>query len=146
MNARAQDALAGAVAATVWGLTEPLDERIFRSGYSDIALLGKAVRRDRAWRVAGFAVHALNGAIFGLAYHEAKRRLPVPPRRLALGMALLEHVTLWPLAALVDRYHPASGEEGVPRRIVTNPHAFAQATARHALFGLVLGRLGAPRS
>jgi hypothetical protein len=55
-------------------------------------------------------------------------------------MALAEHAGLYPLCYFVDRYHPARGEEGVPP-LLTNKRAFAQATARHALFGLVLGRL-----
>jgi hypothetical protein len=33
-------ALAGAIAATVWGLQEPLDRRVFRSNYSDVRLVG----------------------------------------------------------------------------------------------------------
>ena len=46
-------AAAGAAAATVWGLIEPLDQRLFRSDYSDIALLGKAFTRRRGWRPVG---------------------------------------------------------------------------------------------
>jgi hypothetical protein len=129
---------AGAVAATVWGLQEPLDQELFGCDYSDVAVLGKAVTRGPRWRTVGFVVHALNGAGFGLVYHEARRRLPVEPRRLALGMALAEHVMLYPLCHLVDRYHPARGEPGVPP-LAKNPRAFAQATWRHALFGALLG-------
>jgi hypothetical protein len=140
MSPRARAALAGAAAATAWGLLEPLDRRIFRYGYSDVALLGKLVTRGPGWRAAGFALHALNGASFGLAFHEARQRTELDPRRLALGMALAEHVLLYPLSGLVDRYHPARGEEGVPP-LLTSPRAFAQATVRHALFGVVLGRL-----
>jgi hypothetical protein len=103
-------------------------------------LLGKAVTRGRGWRAAGFALHAANGAVFGLAFDEARRRTGAEPRRLALGLALAEHLALYPLAFLVDRYHPARGREGVPP-LLTNPRAFAQATVRHAIFGLVLGRL-----
>jgi hypothetical protein len=55
-------------------------------------------------------------------------------------MALAEHLVLYPLCYLVDRHHPARGERGVPP-LLTNGRAFAQATARHLLFGLVLGRL-----
>jgi hypothetical protein len=131
---------AGAVAATVWGLIEPLDQRLFRSDYSDIALLGKAFTRRRGWRPVGFAVHALNGAVFGLVYDEARRRLAVEPRRLALEMALGEHVALYPLAFFLDRYHPARGQPGIPP-LLANGRAYAQATIRHAIFGLVLGRL-----
>ena len=137
-------ALAGAAAATVWGLVEPLDQRILRCDYSDIAVLGKAVTRGRGWRPVGFALHALNGAAFGLAYREVQRRTGIEPRRLALVLALAEHVGLYPLSWLVDRYHPARGEEGIPP-LLANGRAFAQATVRHAVFGIVLGRLAAPR-
>ena len=140
MPSRTRSALAGAAAATVWGLAEPLDERVFCSDHSDIALLGKAVTRGANWRRLGFALHAVNGAMFGLAYHEVRARVPVEPRRLALGMALLEHLALWPTAYLVDRFHPALGERGVPP-LLRNGRAFVQQAWRHALFGFVLGRL-----
>jgi hypothetical protein len=137
---RLRAATAGAAAATIWGLAEPLDQRLLRCDYSDVALLGKAVTRGPRWRTAGFAVHAANGVVFGLVFDELRRRVPVGPRKLALAMALAEHVTLYPLCALIDRYHPARGEPGIPP-LLTNPRAFAQATWRHALFGAVLGRL-----
>jgi hypothetical protein len=141
MNDRARAAWAGAVAATVWGLLEPLDRRLLRSDYSDVALLGKLVTRGPRWRAVGFAVHAANGAIFGLAFHEVRARVPVEPRRLALALALGENVAFYPLAPLVDRRHPARGEPGLAPLLTFR--AFAQATARHALFGVVLGRLAA---
>ena len=128
------------MAATVWGLVEPIDRRLFRCHYSDTLLLGKTVTRGRLARPVGFAIHAANGAAFGLAFDQARRRLPVRKERLALGMALAEHVALYPLSYLVDRYHPARGEDGIPP-LLTNARAFAQATARHVVFGLVLGRL-----
>ena len=137
---RLRAARAGAAAALLWAALEPLDRRLLRYGYSDVALLGKAVTRGRLWPFAGLALHAGNGALFGLAYDELRRRLPYEPRRLALGLALAEHVTLYPLAWLVDRYHPARGEPGVPP-LLTSGRAFGQATVRHALFGAVLGRL-----
>jgi hypothetical protein len=133
------------VAATVWGLLEPVDRRVFGCDYSDVALLGKAVTRGRGWRPAGFAIHALNGALFGLVYDTTRRRLPVDQRRLALAMAMAEHVGLYPLAYFVDRFHPARGEPGVPP-LLTNARAFGQATLRHAVFGVLLGRLSRPVS
>jgi hypothetical protein len=137
---RLRAAAAGAAAATLWGLAEPLDQRLLRCDYSDVALLGKAVTRGPRWRAAGFAVHAANGVVFGLVFDELRRRVPVGPRKLAVAMALAEHATLYPLCALVDRYHPARGERGIPP-LLTNPRAFAQATWRHLLFGTVLGKL-----
>ena len=73
-------------------------------------------------------------------FNEARRIVPVESRKLALGMALSEHFALYPLCYFIDRYHPARGEPGVPP-LLTNSRAFAQATWRHALFGVVLGRL-----
>jgi hypothetical protein len=140
LSRRGQAAGAGAAAATVWGLLEPVDQRLLRCDYSDIAVLGKAVMRGPHWRLAGFVLHAANGAVFGLAYDELRRRLRANPRRLALGLALAEHLTLYPLCYFVDRYHPARGEPGIPP-LLENPRAFAQATWRHAVFGTVLGRL-----
>ncbi|HET6642295.1 MAG TPA: hypothetical protein VFG93_03385 [Gaiellaceae bacterium] len=136
-------AAAGAVAATAWAFLEPIDKRLFRSDYSDVAVLGKAVTRGPGWPAVGLALHALNGALFGLAFAAARRGLRAEPRRLALAMALSEHVALYPLSYFVDRYHPARGEEGVPP-LLTNARAFGQATVRHAVFGVVLGRLSRP--
>jgi hypothetical protein len=123
MSPRARAAAAGSVAAVVWGLQEPLDQRIFGCDYSDVLFLG------RGHRSVGFVVHAANGALFGLAFDAVRRRVDVDQRRLALALAIGEHLALWPFISLVDR------------SLVTSPRAFAQATYRHALFGFVLGRL-----
>jgi hypothetical protein len=140
VSGRLRCAGAGAVAALVWALQEPIDQRLLRCDYSDVAVLGKALTRSAHWRAAGLAVHVCNGALFGVAYHEVRRALRIDSRRLALGMALAEHVSLYPLCYIVDRHHPARGESGVPP-LLTNSRAFAQATWRHALFGTVFGRL-----
>lgn len=140
MRERVRAAVAGAAAAAVWAAQEPLDQRLFGCDYSDVAVLGKGVTRGPSWRRVGLAIHIVNGALFGLAYHEARRIVPADPRRLALGMTLAEHVALYPLCYAIDRYHPARGEPGIPP-LLTNPRAFAQATWRHAIFGVVLGRL-----
>lgn len=128
------------MAAAAWGLLEPLDQRLLRCDYSDIAVLGKAVTRGRGWQTAGFSLHVANGAVFGLVFHATRARLPVDGRSLAVRMALAEHLTLYPLCFFIDRYHPARGELGVPP-LLPNPRAFVQATWRHALFGFLLGRL-----
>ena len=140
MPPRLRAAAAGSVAALVWGALEPVDQVLFRNGYSDVAVLGKAFTRGRGWLPVGFALHAVNGAIFGLAYYEIARRSSRDRRRLAIELALAEHMTLFPTGTLVDRFHPARGEAGVPP-LLTNGRAFAQATARHLVFGLALGRL-----
>jgi hypothetical protein len=123
MPPRVRAAAAGSVAAVVWGLQEPLDQRVFGCDYSDVLFLG------RGHRSVGFVVHAANGALFGLVFEAVRRRVDVDQRRLALALALGEHLALWPFISLVDR------------SLVTSPRAFAQATYRHALFGFVLGRL-----
>jgi hypothetical protein len=136
---RARAARAGAIAALAWGLLEPLDEPIFRSDYRDVALLGKLLVPGCGWRVAGLAAHTANGALFGLAFHAVRRRTRMEPRRLALALALAENVVLYPLAALADARHPRRGERHLPP--LWTKRVFAQETFRHAVFGLVLGRL-----
>lgn len=132
---RARAAAAGGAAAVVWAAVEPLDRRVFRHDYSDVAMLGKFATRSRAWPVVGLALHVANGAAFGLAYHELRRRRAVG----ALGLALAESTVLFPLAALIDRHHPARGEPGLAP--LFSARGFVQATARHAVFGAVLGAL-----
>jgi hypothetical protein len=133
-------AAAGAAAATIWSAFEPLDQRLLAYDYSDVAVLGKLATRGPRWRAAGLAIQAANGAAFGIAYDRIRRRTGIGPRRLALGMALAEHLALYPLCTLIDRYHPARGTPGVPP-LMTSGRAFVQATVRHAMFGVVLGRL-----
>ena len=140
MLSRSRAALAGATAATVWALAEPLDQQIFRFPYSDVALLGKAVTRGQAWRPVGLVLHAGNGALAGLLFREVDRRIGGSRRRNALAFALVEHLALYPLTLLTDRFHPARGEHELPP-LAHSKRAFAQATFRHALFGVVLGRL-----
>jgi hypothetical protein len=123
MSTRVRAAVAGSVAAVVWGLQEPLDQRVFGCDYSDVLFLG------RGHRSIGFVVHAANGALFGLAFDAVRQRVDVDQRRLALALATGEHLALWPFISFVDR------------SLVTSPRAFVQATYRHALFGFVLGRL-----
>jgi hypothetical protein len=123
MPPRMRAAAAGAVAALVWGLQEPLDQRLFGCDHSDVDVLG------RGRRSLGLVLHAANGAVFGLAFDAVRRRVDVDQRRLALGLALAENLALWPAIVLVDR------------NLLTSRRAFAQATYRHTLFGLLLGRL-----
>ncbi|MGH2915664.1 MAG: hypothetical protein ACRDMX_11835 [Solirubrobacteraceae bacterium] len=129
-------ALAGAVAATAWGLQQPLDKRLFESDYDDVEVLGRAVARNGDWRAVGFAIHVANGALFGAVYAGVAPRLPVAPVLRGPLAALAEHVTLWPLSAICDRLHPA--RERLPV-LWGNRAAFRQATWRHLLFGVVLG-------
>ena len=51
---------------------------------------------------------------------------------------IIEHIATWPMTTLVDRYHPARRE--LPS-LAANRRAMAQATIRHAVFGIVLGLL-----
>jgi hypothetical protein len=114
LNRRSRAAAAGAAAAALWAAAEPLDRRFFRCDYSDVQLVG-------------LPLHLANGALFGLAWDEARRHVAVS----AVTAALVEHTALWPLLGLK---HP---------EIARSPRAFAQGVWRHAVFGYVLGRLAA---
>jgi hypothetical protein len=94
------------------------------------------VTRGPAWPLAGVALHLVNGASFGVAYGLLRSLLPGPPWARGLLAAQVENFGFWPLGRLSDRYHPARDE--LPR-LGGNRRALAQATWRHALFGVVLG-------
>ncbi len=111
---------------------------MFSSGYDDVELLGRAVARGRSWYPAGLAIHTGNGALFGALYANLAPAMPIPPLLRGPVAGLAEHLALWPLVALSDRLHPA--REDLPK-LLGNRAAFAQATWRHLLFGLILGEL-----
>src|SRR3954464_6884507 len=92
--------VAGAVAAVVMTLEQPLDKRLFDSKYDDVEILGKLVTRGDYWHPIGFALHVQNGAILGVAYARLKPSLPRQPALRGLLAGLVEHVATWPLTAL----------------------------------------------
>jgi hypothetical protein len=131
-------AVCGAVAAAVWALEQPVDKLVFRSRFDDVELLGKAITRGDSWYPAGLAWHMQNGAVFGAVYSNLAPVLPLPPVARGPFVALTEHLVTWPLTYVSDRVHPARRE--LPT-LAGNRRAFAQATWRHLLFGVVLGEL-----
>ena len=139
-------ALAGAVAAGVWLVQQPLDKPVFGVDCDDSELLGKWVTRGSAWPLVGAVMHVGNGALVGAAYSNVAPRMPLPSWSRGPIVALAEHLATWPLTLAVDRVHPARGD--LPR-LAASGRAFAQATWRHLVFGIVMGelerRLNAPQ-
>ena len=119
-------------------LEQPLDKRLFDSDYDDVELMGKLVTRGDRWPAVGLALHVQNGALFGALYAQLKPFLPGPAVLRGVLAGLAENTLLWPAVELIDRHHPARKE--LPR-LAGDRRAFAQATARHVLFGAVLGLL-----
>ncbi len=130
-------ALAGAAAATVWAAQQPLDKRAFSYPYDDVELLGKLITRGRAWPVAGLALHAVNGALFGAVYAQVKPFLPGPSLLGGVVAGQVENLATWPLGKLVDHHHPVAKE--IPP--LRGTRALSQGAWRHLVFGLVLGEL-----
>jgi hypothetical protein len=131
-------AVAGAIAAGAWAAQQPLDKAIFRVDHDDTELLGKAFTRGRSWPLIGAFVHLGNGAALGALYTVLAPRMPVPSWSRGPIVALGEHLATWPLVFVAERIHPARDE--LPKLSGSLP-AFAQATWRHLLFGVVLGEL-----
>ena len=119
-------ALAGAAAAGVWLLQQPLDKRIFGWPHDDAELLARLTGTDIA---TGTVLHVANGALFGAVYASVAPAVPLPARLRGPAAGLLEHLATWPLTALVAP------------EMTSSPRAFAQSTWRHVLFGFVLGEL-----
>jgi hypothetical protein len=130
--------VSGAIAAAVWAIAQPLDKLLFGSRYDDVELLGRAVVSGDGWYPAGLALHMGNGAAFGALYSYVAPVLPLPSSLRGPTLALSEHLVIWPLTVASDRFHPA--REQLPD-LGGNRRAFAQATFRHLLFGVVLGEL-----
>ena len=123
-------ALAGSLAAAVWLAQQPLDKRAFDLDHDDAELLGRLVARGRgAESAVGAFLHLQNGALFGAVYAGLAPSLPVPPVLRGQLAGLAEHLATWPATAIVEPRLWGSGR------------AFAQATWRHLLFGVVLGEL-----
>ena len=131
-------AACGAVASFVWAAQQPLDKLVFKSDYDDVELLGKIVTRGDGWYPLGFVMHAGNAALFGAVYANLAPALPIPAALRGPAVGLFEHVALWPMGRVTDRWHPA--RKDLPR-LTGNRAAFAQAAWRHFLFGLILGEL-----
>jgi hypothetical protein len=119
-------ALAGAAAAGVWLLQQPLDQRIFEWPHDDAELLGRLSGTDTT---TGALLHVATGALFGAVYTRVAPALPMPARLRGPAAGLLEHLASWPLTSLVAP------------EMTSSPRAFAQSTWRHVLFGFVLGEL-----
>jgi hypothetical protein len=134
-------ALAGATAAGTWAVQQPLDQRVFGVRYDDAELLGRLALRQRSRRAVpavGLLLHMANGAAAGALYARLAPRLPLPPALRGPAAALAEHLATWPGTAFLHRVHPAPEE--LPQ-LWGSGRAFAQATWRHLLFGVVLGEL-----
>jgi hypothetical protein len=119
-------ALAGSAAAAVWHAQQPLDQRVFRCGYDDPALLARLAGGGYA---LGSVLHLANGAVFGALYANVASRLPGPPVLRGTLAGLAEHAATWPAMFLVE---PA---------LARSARGFLQSAWRHALFGFVLGEL-----
>ena len=130
-------AVAGAAAAGVWVAQQPLDKRVFGIDYDDAHMLGRLVASGPSAYPIGFALHVGNGALLGALYANAAPSLPGPPPLRGPLAALAEHLASWPAAVALDRLHP-----GPPGPVLLGSgRAFAQATWRHLLFGVILGEL-----
>ena len=132
-------AVAGAVAAAVWVAAEPLGQRVFRTPYSDVRLLGALLTAGGPWRRVGIAAHLANGAVFGATFN----LMGGGGWRQGLVAAELENLVLWPTMALADRIH-SDRRNGSWPPLVSSPRVFAYEATMHALFGVVLGLLHPP--
>jgi hypothetical protein len=111
-------------------------QRLARTPYSDVRLLGRFVTRGRAWPAAGVVLHVANGAVFGAAFERAGLR----GVKAGVLAAQAENAALWPAMALVDRLHP-DRRDGTWPPLARSPRVAVYEFLAHALFGAVLGAL-----
>jgi hypothetical protein len=124
----------GVAAAAVWAAAEPALSRAIGTDYSDVRLVGDVLPGDS--QLPGLAVHCLNGGMFGAAF----TGLGLSGVRQGILVAQLEGAGLWPLTALVDRYHPTVRSGEWPP-VFRDPRAFCDSMLGHLVFGATLGAL-----
>jgi hypothetical protein len=107
-------AVAGALAAGVWAVQQPLDKRAFGVDYDDADLLGRFVASGRWVLPAGTALHLSNGALFGAVYANVAPRLPLPAWSRGPAAGLIEHLATWPATSVLARRQPA-GTQPLPQ-------------------------------
>jgi hypothetical protein len=129
-------AAAGAIAAAAWAAGEPVLGRLVRTPYSDVRLLGRLVTRNRAWPMAGAALHLANGAAFGTAFELAGLR----GVKAGITAAQAENLAFWPAFAVLDRVHPDRRDGSWPPLLGNRRIALYEVIV-HALFGSILGAL-----
>jgi hypothetical protein len=129
-------AAAGAIAAAAWAAGEPVLGRLVRTPYSDVRLLGRLVTRNRAWPMAGAALHLANGAAFGTAFELAGLR----GVKAGITAAQAENLAFWPAFAVLERVHPDRRDGSWPP-LLRNRRIALYEVIVHALFGSILGAL-----
>jgi hypothetical protein len=133
-------ALAGVLAAGAWAAAEPLARRMLRTSYSDVRLLGGLIAPSR-WRQVGLLAHLINGAAFGVAFVRLGGHGPMR----GVLAAEAENLLLWPSMAVFERIHPDRRTRDWGR-LFGSRTIFTYEALMHALFGVVLGVLTAPRA
>lgn len=133
-------AVAGALAAAAWNGYDPLLKRLFGTPYADSEVLGPFITTGRYEWLANLVTHMGGGFAFGYTFEKLGGRTV----RQGVAAALVENTALWPALALIEKVHPKR-KSGEWPPILFDGRAFAQATAGHALFGVLLG-LGMRRS
>jgi hypothetical protein len=118
----------------LWRAADPLLKRVFGTPYADAELIGPFVTRGALEPVVNLATHCAVGAAFGHLFERTGGR----GIRQGVAVALVENTLLWPGIAVFDRIHPKR-RDGTWPPLAANPRVFAQSTAGHALFGLLLG-------
>jgi hypothetical protein len=131
--------LAGGAASAAYLVVNEADCRLLRYPQRDLMLQGRLLPAlEPVWPLAGLVMHAGFGATLALLYAAVGRdRLPGPAWLRGALWANLENCLLWPLTPLIDRWHPAARDGSMPP--LANWRCFAQAVARHAVYGALLG-------
>jgi hypothetical protein len=134
-------AAAGALAALAYVAEIPLDKRLVGYAYDDVVLIGRPFTADRrVWLPLGVLGNCAIGAAVGFAAGGFFWRFLRGPAWLrGLLLAQGENAALFPLAILLDRYHPLI-RRGEHPRVWSRP-AFLQSLCRHVAFGVAFGLL-----
>lgn len=132
--------IAGLAGGFAYLVEQAIDLRVFRVHTDDLQLLGRFFSPNpRVWQMVGFGLHCFNAVGLAGIYALFGRFLPGPGWLRGIMFAQIENTLLWPLALLLDRYHP--GRKAGTLATYNAPIPFLQGILRHLAYGVVLGIL-----
>jgi hypothetical protein len=132
---------AGMAAGTAYLATMWADNKLSSHHFNDLKLVGQIfTTKSPLWVIQGVVTHYGFSAVVALAYAAwGYRRLPGPPWLKGLLFLQIENTTLYPLAAIMDRFHAGVRSGQLPP--VLKWKSYWGQVLRHVAFGVVLGAL-----
>ncbi len=132
-------AIAGLSAGTAYLGAMCADNKLSSHQFNDLKLVGQVfTTKSPLWIIQGVIIHYGFSLLVAVAYAGwAYRRLPGPRWLKGLLFLQIENTALYPLAAIMDKFHAGVREGQLPP--IMKWKSYWGQLLRHVAFGVVLG-------